>query len=141
MFDADVILDLLAKSEGSTGTKLKYIQMTTVQGPPKSSHSGTHHPQLHSSHRPPSKTKKRVKDIGFRKIFYLCNAVLTARHIDCSYLPPNYHIIVKMNKTNTQELALTRCELLLGVCWAVVGLVVTSLSLHLFFVPSQIQTA
>lgn len=37
-----------------------------------------------------------------------------------------------MNKTNTQELALTRCELLLGVCWAVVGLVVANLSLHLF---------
>ena len=40
-----------------------------------------------------------------------------------------------MNKTNTQELAFTRCELLLGVCWAVVGLVVTSLSLHLFLCP------
>ena len=58
----------------------------------------------HSSHRLPSRTKKRIKGIGFRKIFYLCNAVLTARHIDCSYLPPNYHIIVKMNKTNTEEL-------------------------------------
>ena len=40
----------------------------------------------------------------YAKFCYLCNAVLTARHIDCSYLPPNYHIEVKMNKSHTKEL-------------------------------------
>ena len=131
------LLPLLVQSEEWRGTE-QYCFFTSTLFPniTLATLCGYHTNRWkHSSHRPCLRTKKRVKGIGFRKIFYLCNAVLTARHIDCSYLPPNYHIIVKMNKTNTQELALTRCELLLGVCWAVVGLVVTSLSLHLFLCP------
>ena len=49
-------------------TAPRYLILWTPCAPtPKSSHSGTLHPQQHSSHRPLLKIKKRVKGIGFRK--------------------------------------------------------------------------